>query len=70
MKFEYDAGVDAGYIYLDNYKKTINKTIKLTEDVLMDVDKDGNVLGIEILDVKKNNPDLLKDLKIGSLVSV
>lgn len=52
MKITYDKKVDAMYIKLKvgNY----DYTKKVTDDILVDVSKKGEVLGLEILDVSKN----------------
>ena len=48
MKITYDKIADAMYIYLNKTK--VFKTVKITDRILVDVDKKGKVLGIEILD--------------------
>ena len=48
MKITYDKIADAMYIYLN--KSKVFKTIKMTDRLLIDLDKEGKVLGIEILD--------------------
>lgn len=52
MKMNYDSKTDAIYIELSrgNYKKSR----KISDSVLVDEDSKGKVLGIEILDAKKN----------------
>lgn len=52
MKIRYDSKVDAMYIKLadGNY----DTTRKITDSILVDEDKSGKVLGIEILDAKAN----------------
>ncbi|OGK14452.1 hypothetical protein A3C98_04995 [Candidatus Roizmanbacteria bacterium RIFCSPHIGHO2_02_FULL_37_15] len=52
MKLKYDSKVDA--IYIELAKGRYNKTKKITDSILVDEDSKGRVLGIEILDVKKN----------------
>lgn len=52
MKLQYDPAVDA--VYIDLAKGTYKKTRKVSDVVLVDEDKDGKVLGIEILDATKN----------------
>ena len=47
MKITYDKIADAMYIYLNKTK--VFKTIKMTDKLLVDVDKKGNIFGIEIL---------------------
>ena len=48
MKIEYDREVDAVYIYLQ--QKQVVKTIELSNVVKIDLDEDGNLIGIEVLD--------------------
>jgi uncharacterized protein YuzE len=52
MKLQYDTKEDA--IYLDLAKGKYSKTRKITDSILVDEDKSGKVLGIEILDAKEN----------------
>ena len=54
MKISYDKIADALYIYLRKGK--VAKTIKVKSNFLIDVDKKGDVLGIEILGVSKQIP--------------
>ena len=55
MKFEYDQDVDSGYIYLEYPLESgkIKKTIELNENIVLDLDEQGKILGIEILDASK-----------------
>ena len=55
MKFEYDKEVDAGYIYVgdDIEDGEAVKTIQLNDNIILDFDKNGKLLGIEILDASK-----------------
>jgi uncharacterized protein YuzE len=48
MKIEYDRQVDAVYIYLQ--EKEVSKTIELSDVVKVDLDGEGNLIGIEVLD--------------------
>ncbi len=48
MKIEYDREVDAVYIYLQ--QKQVVKTIELSDVVKVDLDEEGNLIGIEVLD--------------------
>ena len=48
MKIEYDRGVDAVYIYLQ--QKQVAKTIELSDVVKVDLDDEDNLIGIEVLD--------------------
>ena len=52
MKMRYDRKVDAAYIELAKGK--YSKTRKVSDVILVDEDKKGKVLGIEILDASKN----------------
>jgi len=51
MKISYDPKVDAMYIRFKS--GTYDHTKKVTDEILVDVAKDGKVLGLEILDAKK-----------------
>ena len=52
MKMRYDSKVDVVYIELS--KGRYSKTRKISDTILVDEDSKGKVLGIEILDAKKN----------------
>ena len=54
MKIQYDKIADAMYIYLREGKTA--KTIKVNDRLLIDVDKKGNALGIEMLRVSLQVP--------------
>ncbi len=58
MKTEYDADVDAAYIYIDeNIKKgSVTKTIKLDDNITLDFNKNSKLIGIEILHASKVVP--------------
>ena len=55
MKFEYDKEADAAYIYLEYPIKEgeAKKTIELNENIILDFDEKGKLLGVEILDASK-----------------
>lgn len=55
MKFEYDKEADAAYIYLEGSitDGQAEKTIELNDDIIVDFDKNGKLLGIEILSASK-----------------
>ena len=55
MKFEYDKEVDAAYIYLKHPIEDGEavKTIELNDNIRIDFDKKGKILGMEILDPSK-----------------
>ena len=52
MNITYDKTIDAMYIHLN--KGRYAKSKKVTDDILVDVNKRGKVLGMEILDASKN----------------
>ena len=55
MKFEYDKEVDAAYIYLESPIKegAVKKTIELNDNIILDFDKEGKLIGVEVLDASK-----------------
>ena len=54
MKIKYDPKVDA--VYIEFAKGRYEHTRKVSDVVLVDEDKKGKILGVEILDAKKNIP--------------
>lgn len=55
MKLEYDKQVDAAYIYIEHTIKDgeAKKTIELNNNIILDFDDKGRLLGIEILNASK-----------------
>ncbi|MBI4158924.1 DUF2283 domain-containing protein [Candidatus Woesearchaeota archaeon] len=55
MKFEYDKEVDAAYIYLQYPIKEgeAKKTIELNENIILDFDDKGKLIGVEILEASR-----------------
>ena len=55
MKFEYDKEADAAYIYLVYPVKDgqSERTVELKENIILDFDGDGKLLGVEILNAGK-----------------
>lgn len=53
MRITYDAKADAAYVYL---AEVVNKpdTHVVTDDVYLDFDEDGRLVGVEILDASKH----------------
>ena len=66
MKIQYDKIADAMYVSLGIQKK-VAKTIEVNDRLLVDMDKSGHIIGIEILDAssKKGIQNLAKNLKSG-----
>lgn len=46
FKFDYDAEYDILYIY--NAERDVEESVEVSEDIVLDLDKNGNVNGIEI----------------------
>jgi len=55
MKFEYDKDADAAYIYLEYpiQDGQVKNTIELNDNIILDFDEKGKLLGVEILDASK-----------------
>ena len=67
MKITFDKEADAVYIELSNGKFASNK--KIDENTIIDLDKDGKILGIELLNVSKRIPkDFLSNISVENLV--
>ena len=52
VRVEYDQKADAMYIWLRKAKYDISE--ELAENVIIDLDKNGRIIGIEVLDASKN----------------
>jgi uncharacterized protein YuzE len=52
VRVEYSEKSDALYIWLRRAKYDISE--ELAENVIMDLDKKGRIIGIEVLDASKN----------------
>jgi len=61
MKITYDKIANASYVYLS--KEKVFKTFKLKEDLLIDIDAKGAIVGIEILDILPESGKTLESLK-------
>lgn len=68
MEITYDKNADAMYIELR--KGEFHKTKKVDDFTILDLDKKGNILGIELLFVSKRIPaKSLSEVKIKNLVA-
>jgi len=57
MRIEFDKEADAAYIYFKEIGNgEVAETITLNDSVNVDLDKNGKVLGIEILDASEHLP--------------
>ena len=52
VRVEYDEKADAMYIWLRKAKYDVSE--ELAENVVIDLDKNGKIIGIEVLDASKN----------------
>ena len=53
MKMEYDPTRDLLYIYFGREDRKAARTITIAPGVMADFDKDGKLIGIEVLDASK-----------------
>ncbi len=65
MKIKYDSEVDALYIELRDILAA--KNIDIEEGVTIDLDKDGHIVGIEILDAQERLKGSLAQLEINEI---
>ncbi|MDP4012472.1 MAG: DUF2283 domain-containing protein [Candidatus Nanoarchaeia archaeon] len=65
MKAEYDPDADAMYIYFS--EEQADSQLVLDENVIIDMNKKNEILGIEILFVKERNPKILEKIKFENL---
>ena len=67
MKIDFDPDADAAYIYIRDEIEDggVDRTIEVNHNFMIDFDKEGRPLGIEILNATKNlSPELLKSAVI------
>lgn len=68
MKITFDKEADAVYIEFVSGEFHSNK--KIDGDTIIDLDKNGNILGIEIINASKRvSKDFLSDISVKNLVS-
>lgn len=68
MKITFDKDADAVYIEFNNGEFASNR--KIDDDTIIDLDKDENILGIEIINASKRiAKDFLSDISVKNLVS-
>ena len=49
MRIEYDSDIDALYIRMQ--EKHVDRTVEIEEGLNLDLDKNGKLIGLEVLDV-------------------
>ncbi|MBI2147643.1 DUF2283 domain-containing protein [Candidatus Woesearchaeota archaeon] len=62
MKIRYDPDADAMYIKLR--EENVDHTSEIDDTTVVDFNKKGQVIGVELLFVKEKNPNFLKDFQI------
>ncbi len=68
MKITFDKEADAVYIGFSEGEFGSNK--KIDDNTIMDLDKEGRILGIELLDVSNRiSKDFLSDITVKNFVS-
>lgn len=67
MKIRYDPDADAMYLTLR--KDKVARTKEIDDNTIIDFNKSGQVIGVEILFVKERNLSLLKELQVEKLIS-
>ncbi|MEK6936281.1 MAG: DUF2283 domain-containing protein [Nanoarchaeota archaeon] len=68
MKITFDKDADAVYIELSEGEFASNK--KIDKDTIIDLDKDGNILGIEIINASKRiAKNFFSDISFRNLVA-
>lgn len=70
MKITYDKIANAAYMTLRKGK--VAKTVEMSETVIVDLDKKGHLLGIEMLDASNQLPKqgLAKDVTAGIPIEI
>jgi len=64
MKIEIDKNADAAFIYFKDISTgEVAKTISLNGDLNVDLDSDGKILGIEVLNASKTMPKHFEEIK-------
>ena len=66
MRIRYDPEADAMYIKFREDK--VDHTKEIDENTILDFNKKGQVIGVEILFVRERNPNLLKEFRVENLV--
>jgi uncharacterized protein YuzE len=68
MKITIDKEANAMYIEVSDEKFAKNK--KIDDETILDLDADGKIIGIELLNVSKRmTKDFLSDIRVQNLVS-
>ena len=69
MKITFDKEADAMYIGISD--ETFAKNKKIDDETIIDLDKNGKIIGIELLNISKRMAkDFLSDIRVQNLVSI
>lgn len=65
MRIEFDKEADTAYIYLKDEIKSgeAKKQICVSDEIIIDLDAEDKILGIEILNARKNLSKIPQNLK-------
>ncbi|KHO54339.1 MAG: hypothetical protein QT10_C0017G0034 [archaeon GW2011_AR19] len=66
MKISYDSEADAIYIKLRD--EEIAETKKVDDYTILDYNEEGHLVGIELLFISEQNPNLLKEFLVENLI--
>lgn len=68
MDIEFDKEADA--LYIEFSDKEFSQNEKVNESTILDMDEDGNVIGIELLDVSNKLPkEALFDINVKNIIN-
>ncbi len=62
MKFEYDPEADAGYLQI--LDGNVADTREIADNLYLDIDAEGRILGIEILSMRAGGARLVKEQEV------
>lgn len=68
MKITFDKEADTMYIELSEESFALNK--KIDKETILDLDKKGNIIGIELLNINKRmTKDFISEISFQNLIS-
>ena len=67
MRLTYDSEADA--LYFSITSREVHQTKHVDENTLVDLDKEGNVIGVEVLFVKERMPEFIAKIEAGELTA-
>jgi len=64
MKMTYDKQANAAYIFFNKGDDKVTKTVNLSDNIIMDLGKKGEILGLEILNATSSiGKEIFRKLK-------